>query len=384
MNILVISSFLLFRETRFGGAKRLHYFVEELTKYGAVDLICIDGCKEIDRFKSDSTGFNYYKIITRKEKRDLKSRMLLSDLDVRANKYDTIDEVSKYLANRSYDAVLVAFPLALAFLEFVSRSNQNIIYIEDDLYFEKIREVSNNANLFSSTRIIKRFKYFQTLQFYRKFFSRIRCFICISEQEKKVVIEKFPQVQCEIIKYGIDLQQFPAINAPGNRSIGFIGNFNHVPNTDAVHFLFMSILNHNDDNFRVVIAGQNLPETFIKCYGSYPNVTFKRDLEKIDDFYKSIDIFVNPIVSGRGLRTKIIEAAAFGRPIISTPLGGEGLEDLEIFSFTNMEEFYSQIELLFKGNKRYSEIVEKNQKVVHSNYEISKIVKQLTSVMKIA
>jgi glycosyltransferase involved in cell wall biosynthesis len=383
LNILVISSFLLFKDTRFGGSKRLYYFTEELKRYGSVDLICIDGCKEIDSYKSEYEGFNYSKIVLRREKRDLKNRILFSDLDLRANRYDTIEDVSKYLKNRIYDAVLVAFPLALEFLKFVSNSNENIVYIEDDLHLEKIRQIAKNARFFSITNAIKTFKYFQTLQFYKEHLKRVKNFICISDQEKNIVSKIFPAIECQVLKYGINLKDFVTMKAPGNKSIGFIGNFNHQPNTDAVHFLFRSIINHEDLNYQIVIGGQNPPDDFIKNYSKYANVKFMNDIVNLSEFYKKIDVFINPIVSGRGLRTKLIEAAAFGRPLMSTPLGGEGLEDLEILYFNNHMEFYRQLELLCNDKKRYLEIVEKNMNVVFSNYEISNVTKQLALILRI-
>jgi glycosyltransferase involved in cell wall biosynthesis len=384
LNILIISSFLLFKDTRFGGSKRLHYFVEELKYCGSVDLICIDGCKEVDSFKSEPEGLNYFKIVRRQENRDLKSRLLFSDLDLRANRYDRIEEISRYLENRVYDAVLIAFPLALGFLKFISESNENIAYIEDDLYFEKIRQIATNVKFISPAKIIKTFKYFQTIQFYKKNIRRVLCFLCISEQEKSIVSKVFPSIECEIIKYGINLQDFPIVKSPDKKSIGFIGNFNHTPNTAAVDFLFDSIINYNDFKYQVIIGGQNPPEYFFKNYKKYTNLKFMNNLENIAEFYREIDVFINPIVSGRGLRTKIIEAAAFGRPIVSTPLGGEGLEDLEILYFKNSEEFYNQIGILFNDKKKYSEIVKMNLDVVQSNYEIGKIIKHLILLMRIS
>jgi glycosyltransferase involved in cell wall biosynthesis len=383
LNILIISSFLLFKDTRFGGSKRLYYFVEELKQYGSVDLICIDGCKEIDSFKNECRKFNYFKIVQRNEKRDLISRVIFSDLDLRANRYDTIEEVSKYLKSRVYDAVLIAFPLALGFLKFIPKYNKNVAYIEDDLHFEKIRQVAKKAKYFSLTNAIKTFKYFQTLRFYKNHLKRVKKFICISDQEKQIVFKKFPSIECQILKYGINIKDFPPMKGPNNKSIGFIGNFKHQPNTDAVHYLFESIIEKNDCNYQVIIGGKNPPEDFFQNYGRFSNVKFLNNLEYLDDFYRNIDVFINPIVSGRGLRTKIIEAAAFGRPIVSTPLGGEGLEDLEILYFNNKAEFYNRLEFLCNNKEKYSDIVVKNMNVVCSNYEISKVVNQLASILKI-
>jgi glycosyltransferase involved in cell wall biosynthesis len=380
VNILVISSFLLFKETRFGGSKRLYFFIEELKKYAEIDLICIDGCKEIDRYKKECSGYNYFKIIQRKEKRDLKSRILFSDLDLRANKYDSIQEISKYLEYKSYDSVIIAFPLALALQKVISKKNKDFIYIEDDLYFEKIRQTAQNSKFLSLKYIIKYYKYFQTIHFYKKNIKRAKTYVCISEQEQLIVWKKFPTINCTILKYGIHLDDFPQIKVSKTKALGFIGNYNHTPNVDAVNYLFKSIFDKRISEYPIIIGGQNLPDEFTKKY-SINNVTFLSDLQNISTFYENIFIFINPIISGRGLRTKLIEAAAFGRPIVSTPLGGEGLDDLEILYFGNSKEFYDNIDLLYHDFKKYSEIVEKNRNVICTNYDITKIILDLTTIL---
>jgi len=54
------------------------------------------------------------------------------------------------------------------------------------------------------------------------------------------------------------------------------------------------------------------------------------DVEDLTQFYGSIGIFINPLRQGRGLRTKVVEAAAFGRRFLSTAFGAEGLEELQL------------------------------------------------------
>src|SRR3989339_825450 len=51
MRILVISSLLLFKETRYGGAKRLYSFVYELSRFADVHTICLDASGEAPDFE---------------------------------------------------------------------------------------------------------------------------------------------------------------------------------------------------------------------------------------------------------------------------------------------------------------------------------------------
>ncbi len=47
----------------------------------------------------------------------------------------------------------------------------------------------------------------------------------------------------------------------------------------------------------------------------------------IDAFWPTIDVAINPVRFGSGLKIKNVEAMAWGRALLTTPLGAEGLED---------------------------------------------------------
>lgn len=49
-------------------------------------------------------------------------------------------------------------------------------------------------------------------------------------------------------------------------------------------------------------------------------------MDRVDDFYQDVDLMLAPLRFGAGTRVKIIEAAGYGVPTVSTTLGAEGLE----------------------------------------------------------
>lgn len=57
-----------------------------------------------------------------------------------------------------------------------------------------------------------------------------------------------------------------------------------------------------------------------------PNLTFKGTVPRLEAFYDAVDIVVNPCKYGSGLKIKCIEALAFGLPLVTTPVGAQGLE----------------------------------------------------------
>ena len=58
-----------------------------------------------------------------------------------------------------------------------------------------------------------------------------------------------------------------------------------------------------------------------------PSVEFRARAETIDDLFKQADIVVNPLVCGSGLKIKNIEALSFGKPLVTTPAGAQGMPE---------------------------------------------------------
>ena len=55
------------------------------------------------------------------------------------------------------------------------------------------------------------------------------------------------------------------------------------------------------------------------------NKTLMGKVDKIEDFYRVVDVAINPMIAGTGLKIKTVEAFSFGLPIISTISGSDGL-----------------------------------------------------------
>jgi glycosyltransferase involved in cell wall biosynthesis len=55
------------------------------------------------------------------------------------------------------------------------------------------------------------------------------------------------------------------------------------------------------------------------------NHTLMGKVEGITDFYRGVDLAINPMIAGTGLKIKTVEAFSFGMPIVSTISGSDGL-----------------------------------------------------------
>ena len=74
-------------------------------------------------------------------------------------------------------------------------------------------------------------------------------------------------------------------------------------------------------------------------------------MENANEFMLSKDIMIVPLLSGSGIRIKIIEGMALGKTIITTSIGAEGLKvenGKHLFIADTAEEFVSVIEKCIK------------------------------------
>jgi glycosyltransferase involved in cell wall biosynthesis len=58
-------------------------------------------------------------------------------------------------------------------------------------------------------------------------------------------------------------------------------------------------------------------------------VRYVGPVDRVGEFLAQIDVFVAPLRAGGGMKVKISEALAWGRPIVTTPVGTQGFPGAE-------------------------------------------------------
>jgi glycosyltransferase involved in cell wall biosynthesis len=113
-----------------------------------------------------------------------------------------------------------------------------------------------------------------------------------------------------------------------SRTLLFLATYAYAPNIAAAEFLISDVwprVREACPEARLIIAG-NLPER-IPSFSKHPaGVEFTGFVEHLEPLYRRVRIVCCPVLSGGGTRLKILEAAAYGKAIVSTGIGAEGLD----------------------------------------------------------
>jgi glycosyltransferase involved in cell wall biosynthesis len=148
----------------------------------------------------------------------------------------------------------------------------------------------------------------------------------VGDADGRVLRELRPNARVEVVPNGVDARYW----APGRReaedpTIVFSGSMSFPPNVAAATFLVREILprvRQSEPDARVELAGRDPGFEVLALRGPYVDVTGTvQDLRP----HLAGRVVVCPMVSGSGVKNKVLEALAMGRPVVATPLAIEGL-----------------------------------------------------------
>jgi glycosyltransferase involved in cell wall biosynthesis len=149
-----------------------------------------------------------------------------------------------------------------------------------------------------------------------------------SLQDKRHLDRYLPGGAVHVVPNATRVADAPLPPSP-ERTVLFVGTFAYPPNVQAadelVRRVWPSVRARVPDAHLLVVGKDPQELASYATARSDPSITFTGFVEDLRACYARARVVCCPIRVGSGTRVKIIEAAGFGRPVVSTPLGAEGL-----------------------------------------------------------
>ena len=167
----------------------------------------------------------------------------------------------------------------------------------------------------------------------------------------------------------------------------FVGGFQHPPNLDGIMWFIKKVLPliwEKDANVTLNIAGSNLPDELKLIRGRRINLLGFVSEAELETLYRSCRMVIVPLRYGAGVKGKTIEAMYYGRPIVSTSIGIEGLKDIQsVITPTDSEkDFAERVLTLYNGNKEMLDDVEaKARAYITANFSVKAVQKSLKAII---
>ena len=233
------------------------------------------------------------------------------------------------------------------------------VVFEHDIYFQSIARGSANVRGLLDTAKAS-YEYLRALRYELRVLPRFdRVQVC-SPDNGDYLLSFLPQLRGRIDdnRAGIATSRYE-FRAEGREpeTMLFLGGVRHPPNQQGLNWFTQKVLPAVLDRkpkARLIIVGAEPPPAH-----SLPhlpeNIELRGFVEDVREPLGRYAVFVCPILSGSGMRVKLLEAFAAGIPVVSTPLGAEGLAatDGEICSLAaDPLEFAQKIVELFEDGEK--------------------------------
>ena len=184
------------------------------------------------------------------------------------------------------------------------------------------------------------------------------------------------------IPFGVYPEQFtPKYEIEGKPKFYHIGSMNWMPNEEGIRWFIDEVLPktvEKDPDFVYHLAGRNMPEWLTTL--NDPHVDVVGEVPDAKAFVCNHDVAIVPLLSGSGIRIKIIESMALGKTVITTRVGAEGIlydEEVNIIIAENKAKMVEAIRSLNENPETAVHIGHAARKLVEETYDNRKIIARL-------
>lgn len=184
------------------------------------------------------------------------------------------------------------------------------------------------------------------------------------------------------IPFGVNPDEFkPHSEINANPTLYHIGSMNWMPNDEGIRWfldkVWDKVAKRNPD-LMLNLAGRNMQKWLLKL--KKKNVNVLGEVPDAKEFVKNNDIAIVPLLSGSGIRIKIIESMAMGKTVITTMVGAEGIQYSEYENIIIADSPGKMVEVICKIVKEPEEaqrIGRNARRLVEDIYDNKKIIERL-------
>jgi glycosyltransferase involved in cell wall biosynthesis len=207
-------------------------------------------------------------------------------------------------------------------------------------------------------------------------------------QDKSTLQEYGINVPIEILPVGLRLEKYVVdIRKTEFPSLFFLGSLDWLPNREGVEWFlenFIKDIIDGDLPVKLYIAGNDIPERF-DDYEALGKVFIQGEVDNALEFVNSKSIMIVPLLSGGGMRVKIVEGMAMQKCIISTSLGAEGINfknGHDIMIANNHEEFFDAIHRCITDEELCMQLGKNARLLAEKEHDINVVTKNLIEFYK--
>lgn len=205
-------------------------------------------------------------------------------------------------------------------------------------------------------------------------------------QKEEVYLTETKSNTCYYLPFGVEHTEVHLETTMDIQSIYHIGSMDWAPNVEGIHWFLDKVwplVHEKLPNIHLFLAGKNMPASIHSVEDLHIQVV--GEVEEVMKFSLEKNIMIVPLLSGAGIRIKILEAMALGKTIVTTQIGAEGIgatHNENILIADSPEEFVACLQDCFIHPDKSIELGKKAQEFVYARFGKSTIYTQWIDHLK--
>jgi len=212
--------------------------------------------------------------------------------------------------------------------------------------------------------------------------------VAISELDKNLFLKDGCNIPIEVAPTGMNTAKYKNIEQMDADSLSLfhLGSMDWLPNIEAVDWLLKDIwpmIQQKSNKVHLFLAGKNMNPKYFNIKSE--NLIVAGEIKDALKFMENKQIMVVPLLSGGGIRIKILEGLAAGKVIVSTSTGAEGInysDKKNILIADTPEDFTKTILSLLNNPNLLNNIAREAQILARTQYDNNLIGKKLAGFLK--
>lgn len=292
------------------------------------------------------------------------------------------EELRRLLKKETYDVIQLEGPYLASYIPAIrSESRARIALrahnVEHEIWQRKARGERRPFHKLYLQNLTSRVK-----QFEKQCLDSVNMVIPISDRDNQSLRSLGCRRPMMTIPAGLDISSYTPQVPTLKGSLFFIGSLDWLPNQEGLEWFMNRILPlvcETHPKVQLHVAGRNAPDSLLQTL-SHPNVVFHGEVDSARTFMQHYDIMIAPLLTGSGIRIKILEGMALGKPIVTTSIGAEGIpaeKSTHLMMANESRAFAEKITQLLASPELRQSLSEQAQQLIRENFDTFVLSKRL-------
>jgi len=323
----------------------------------------------------DETGFEYIRVDTRFKPVKALCNLLFSTQSYFVERFCSVkfrDRLVDILKHKNFDVIQLEHIYLCMYIPVLrEHSSAKIVLRPQNVEFQVwsgyIQHLKNPFRKIFLNTAIKRLKLFES-----KMSCKVDGIVAISPVDQIIfsnLSKNIPVIHIPVsFDFTTDRNLKTDFSFHGKPPVFYhIGSMDWLPNVQGMKWFLKDIFPHVRSEFPDIvfrIAGKKMPRWFYRHQDK--NLIIDGEIEDAISYHSDKQIMIVPLLSGSGVRVKIIEAMALGKIVISTSCGAAGIpytDKYNILIANTKEDFIRQIGICL-ASESFCNDISRNAKIL--------------------